>query len=168
MKKLWVIFTAAGSAAVLVGCATPASITRTPLGPSPQAERTSDSEGTLEVFTAKRQENNVGYEFSYNQRTGYEVYDSRGAKVKTVLNNNEKEFRADAPEPVRLPEGQYTVKALAAVGLGEWVSVPVIVKPGETTEVHLNGQWRPPADAPAKELVQSPGGFPMGWRADGQ
>ncbi len=97
MKKLWVTLLAAGGAAALCGCSTPASITQTPVGPSPFAERTGGADGVLEVFTAKQQENNVGYEFSYNQRTGYEVYDSRGAKIKTVLDNNEKEFRANAP-----------------------------------------------------------------------
>jgi len=163
MKTLCFLLLAALGAA-LCGCGSPASLTLTPLGPSPSAARTADPDGALEVFTAKRQQNNVGYEFSYNQRTGYEIYDARGARVKTVLNNNEKEFRANAPIPVRLPPGQYTVKALAAVGLGEWVSVPVIIKPGQTTEIHLNGQWRPPADTPASEVVQSPAGFPLGWR----
>ena len=69
--------------------------------------------------------------------------------------------------PLRIFRETAHVKALAAVGLGEWVSVPVVIESGKTTEVHLNGQWKGPAGAPQGELVYSPSGFPMGWKAGG-
>ncbi len=67
---------------------------------------------------------------------------------------------------IHLRAGKYTVKALAAVGYGEWLSVPVVVEAGKTTEVHLNGQWKAPDSTWGEDLVFSPSGLPMGWRAN--
>ena len=108
----------------------------------------------------------MGFEFPYDQRTDYYIYDSGGKETQHVADNNKGHFEA-VPRRIQLPPGNYSVKALAAVGLGEWITVPVVIEPGRTTEVHLNGAWRPPADTPKRDLVQSPGGFPMGWRAPG-
>ena len=146
------------------GCAT-ATAWRTPIGPNQQAAKTESQTGTLRVFSAKEKEANVGFAFPHEERTDYYIYDSSGNEVKGVFDNNKGEFEP-TPRGVRLAPGTYNVRALAAVGMGEWVSVPVVIEAGRTTEVHLNGQWRPPADAPRNEVVYSPAGFPMGWRAE--
>ncbi|HEY3857601.1 MAG TPA: hypothetical protein VGO67_24730 [Verrucomicrobiae bacterium] len=164
MKKPWIIAMAA-VAGMLSGCAT-STVLRVPVGPDPASASVGGVDGTLKVFSAKEQEDNVGFENPYNQRTDYYVYDSNGKEAQHVTDNNKGHFEA-IPRGIELPPGRYSVKALAAVGLGEWVTVPVVIESGRTTEVHLNGSWRPPSDTPQREIVQSPGGFPMGWRAPG-
>ncbi len=93
------------------------------------------------------------------------IYDSNGNETTRVSDNNKGEFEA-TPRPIQLNPGPYRVKALAAVGMGEWITVPVVIESGRTTEVHLNGHWKPPVDTPENQLVHAPAGFPMGWRAD--
>ncbi len=161
MKKQFIIC-AAGFLAMIVGCSTP-SIVQAPVGPDPLALKSADSDGTLQVFSAMEQENNVGFEFPYDQRTDYFVYDSNGNVIRRVYNNNKGHYEP-TPAAVRLQPGTYRIRSLAAVGMGEWETVPVVIEPGRTTEVHLNGHWKPPADTPDRELVHSPAGFPMGWR----
>lgn len=164
MKKHRIIAMAA-VAGLLSGCAT-STVLRVPVGPDPASASVGSVDGTLKVYSAKEQENNVGFEFPYNQRTDYSIYDSNGNVVEHITDNNTGHFEA-VPRGIQLSPGNYNVKALAAVGFGEWVTVPVVIKSGRTTEVHLNGSWRPPTDTPQREIVQSPGGFPMGWRAPG-
>jgi len=45
------------------------------------------------------------------------------------------------------------------------VDVPVIIKPGQTTSVHLDGEWTPPVNIPKDQIVDGPSG-PMGWQAE--
>jgi hypothetical protein len=162
MKKQFVILTA-GILAITSGCSTPTAL-RVAVGPDPSIVKNVDTDGTLRVFSATEEENDVGFETPYDQRTDYYIYAANGKEIRRVLNNNKGHFE-DRPRGIRLPPGTYRIKALAAVGLGEWVIVPVVIEPGRTTGVHLNGHWRPPANTPKDELVPSPAGFPMGWRA---
>jgi hypothetical protein len=164
MKKIMMIFWAGIAAVVVAGCASGGAAINTPVGPNPTAAKSDDANGILKVFSAKEKEDTVGFEFPYSERTDYYIYDAQGNEVKGVHNNNQGEYGA-VPKGIQLPPGHYKIKALAAVGLGEWVTVPVVVESGKTTEVHLNGQWKSPADAPGNELVYSPSGFPMGWKA---
>lgn len=157
------VLSAAVIVAMLSGCSTPI-VLNVPVGPDPSVATIAGPNGVLQVFSEKEEENDVGYEFPYHQRTDYYIYDSNGKKRERVNDNNIGHFES-TPRGIRLPAGTYTVKALAAVGLGEWVTVPVVIEAGRTTGVHLNGSWRPPADTPKSQLVQSPAGFPMGWRA---
>jgi len=159
------ILAASAIIGLLSGCAT-STVLHVPIGPDPASTSVGTVDGTLTVYSAKEQENNVGFEFPYNQRTDYYIYDSSGKEAEHITDNNKGHFEA-VPRGIELSPGKYNVKALAAVGLGEWVTIPVVIESGRTTEVHLNGSWRPPADAPQHDIVQSPGGFPMGWRASG-
>ena len=165
MKAIITILAGVMAAALAVGCASSGTALHTPVGPSPAVAKTGDEDGLLKVFSAKEKEDVVGNEFPYSERTAYAIYDSQGNEVKGVQNNNKGEYGAE-PKGIRLAPGTYHVKALAAVGMGEWVSVPVVIEAGRTTEVHLNGQWRSPSDTPENELVYSPSGFPMGWKAE--
>jgi hypothetical protein len=163
MKKQFALF-AAGILVMISGCSTPTAL-QVPVGPTPMVAKNTDPDGMLKVFSATEQENNVGFEFPYNQRTDYYIYDSNGNEITRVSDNNKGEFEA-TPRPIQLNPGTYRVKALAAVGMGEWITVPVVIESGRTTEVHLNGHWKPPVDTPENQLVHAPAGFPMGWRAD--
>jgi hypothetical protein len=163
MKKTQVILVA-GIIAVLSGCSSPTSFLREPVGPNPFVTKTADSNGVLQVFSATKAENDVGFETAYYQRTDYTIYDPNGKLIQRVRDNNRGHFDG-TPRAIRLPPGMYTIKALAAIGLGDWITVPVMIESGRTTDVHLNGHWRPPADSPETALVHSPSGLPIGWRA---
>ena len=66
------------------------------------------------------------------------------------------------PRLVSLPAGQYYVKARAADYM--WVKVPVTIKRGLITKVHLDDQWMPPTDIASRQVVSLPNGKPVGWR----
>ena len=137
---------------------------RAPIGPNPIVAAKAGSNGDLQVFSATVEQNDVGYEFPYFQRTDYYIFDSNGKQREHVSDNNRGHFD-DTPRAIQLPPGTYKVKALMAEGFGQWMILPVVVEPGRTTRVHLNGHWEPPPDTPKSELVQAPGRGPVGWRA---
>ena len=45
------------------------------------------------------------------------------------------------------------------------VSVPVVIKPNETTRVVLQPGWKPGGTVAKADLVQTPNGYFVGWRA---
>jgi hypothetical protein len=156
------LFLAASMLAILSGCATSPTMLREPVGPDPFLKGTADSDGSLQVFTATEEEDDVGFVDPYPQRTDYSIYSWSGKLLQHV------QYRGhfdETPRVVRLKPGMYRISALAAVGLGDWISLPVVVDAGRTTSVHLNGHWKPPADSPGSALVYSPSGRPIGWRA---
>lgn len=163
MKKTCVIL-AGIVTAIISGCASQPTVVQVAVGPDPFIATQPSPKGTLQVFTATAEENNVGTEFPYYERTSYDIYDSSGNLIKHVRDNNKGEFVA-SPRREYLTPGIYRIKALAAIGTGEWMMVSVVVEPGRTTEVHLNGHWAPPSDTPGSALVYAPAGFPLGWRA---
>jgi hypothetical protein len=163
MKTILVIL-AAAVVGMLAGCSTTPTELREPVGPDPFADRSADHDGVLRVFTATDEENDVGFQTPYGQRTDYAIYDWNGRLLTHVRDNNKGHFDG-TPRAMHLPPGIYRIRALAAVGLGEWISVPVVIESGRTTDVHLNGHWRPPADSPETALVHAPEGSPIGWRA---
>ena len=138
-----------------------------PVGPNPSIAPNGGANGELTVYTATEQEHNVGNQTAFDQRTPCTIYDSNGREIKDVNDNNTSEF-LPLPRTLALPPGTYRVRALLAVGFGERVLVPVVIEAGRNTEVHLNGHWRPPSDAPQDKLVLGPAGFPIGWRAASQ
>jgi len=73
-------------------------------------------------------------------------------------------YYARAPRRVTLPAGRYLVKAQAKDYF--WVDVPVIIERGQTTRVHLDDNWKLPAETPKTELVSFPNGNPVGWQAE--
>lgn len=163
MRMRIIVLLTAATLAMASGCSTP-TVVQAPVGPAPYAGKSSDSDGTLLVYSATEEHSDVGFAFPYNQRTDYSICDSQGKEIQRIYNNNKGQFEP-IPKPVRLEPGIYRVKALAAVGEGELLTVRVVIEPGRTTEVHLNGHWKPPTTTPENELVRAPGGFPMGWRA---
>jgi hypothetical protein len=164
MKKQLIIL-AAGIIGLMCGCSSP-TVLQQPIGPDPSIAKTGGFNGALLVFSAKEQQSDVrSDEYAYNRHSDYDIYDSSGTRIQRVSNNGTESFNT-APKPIQLPAGTYRVKALSSVGDGEWVTVPVVIESGRTTEVHLNGHWNPPPNTPENELVHAPTGFPMGWRAN--
>jgi len=143
-----------------VGCAsTPVALA--PVGPDPAGNKSMATDGGLQVFSSLvgRTE---GDNPTWYQHTDYYVYDLRGRLVKRVKNNVG--YYAEAPRRVILPAGRYLVKAQANDYLR--VSVPVTIKRGQTTSVHLDDSWTFPGDAPKTKLVRLPNGSPVGWQAE--
>jgi hypothetical protein len=159
MKRVY-IFLGAGVVSLLIGCAsTPVALA--PVGPNPVGSESMAPEGGLQVFSSLvgRSE---GDNPTWYQHTDYYVYDLHGKLVKHV--DNATGYYAEAPRRVTLPAGRYLVKAQANDYF--WVEVPVTIERGQTTRVHLDDNWKLPAQTPKTELVSLPNGNPVGWHAE--
>ncbi len=148
-----------GAIPLLTSCATQ-PIALAPVGPAPWAGvPSSEPDGRLQVFTETQEY--YDDDVYYFPHSPYNIYTVEGKRVKYVWNH--RNYEQDTPEVVTLPAGQYVVKAEAA--LYGPVSVPVVIKPGETTRVILQPGWKPSGPYAASDLVQMPNGYPIGWRA---
>ena len=124
------------------------------------------SKGELQVFSCLDEESDDQNQGSQDpvwyQHSDYSIYNLHGKLVKRV--NNTTGHYEQAPRRVALPAGVYLVKTQASDYL--WVDVPVTIKLGQTTRVHLDDDWKLPADVSKTELVSLPNGKPVGWQAD--
>jgi hypothetical protein len=123
------------------------------IGPNPSPASVVDT-GRLIVYTEERRapddENQSSLHRPYlvldgSQKVALEVDNFTGADV------------------IALPAGHYTVRVDA--DQRRTVSVPVRIVTGRTTEVHLDGKWRPER-ANTAALIQGPDGSLLGFRAD--
>jgi hypothetical protein len=94
------------------------------------------------------------------QHANYTLYDQKGKRVRQI--NNALGRYASRPATVSLPPGRYLVKTESSGYFR--VKVPVAIVAGQTTRVHLDGQWHPTM-ASAARVVTLPGGSPVGWLA---
>ena len=141
------------------GCSsTPLAVA--PVGPNPFGVNNHAQDGQLEVFSAITGRSE-GDDPAWFQHTGYSLYDAQGRKVKRV--DNTVGYYASRPRVISLPPGKYIVKAEAKDFRA--VEVPVTVKAGKTTRVHLDGNWHP-ANASSASVVDLPSGAPVGWKTD--
>ena len=108
-----------------------------PMGPVTTVPRHAAHGGFLIVYTPI-EEPRVFPDTMYAPHRGYEIFDSRGNLVRTVLNHVG--AWDESPDLVTLPPGRYTVKAESATGNS--LVVPVIVKADRPTSVNL--EWREP------------------------
>src|SRR5262249_6677707 len=124
----------------------------------------SGTSGTLQVFSALDSApdfNNSPYRSRYSD---YKVYSSDGAElVKAVRNDSGKLI--EGPPRVELAIGKYRVIARAN-GYGE-VTVPVVIKPSQTTAIHLEGShwWPKSSQIFDANPVRLPSGQIVGWPA---
>jgi hypothetical protein len=149
---------------VLLGCAS-APVVIAPVGPNPVGARIVSAEGRLLVYSGLEaesdNENQGGFDNpAWYQHTDYNIYTRDGKLVRHVENSIG--HYEQAPRLVSLPTGQYYVKARAADYM--WVKVPVTIKRGLITKVHLDDQWMPPTDIASSQVVSLPNGKPVGWR----
>lgn len=110
--------------------------------------------GSLQVFTALTERNDSGIQYLYPQN--YFIYQTN-TMLKAAVNSA---LMSEQPSVVDLPPGDYVVRA-PADGFG-WVQVPVVIKAGALTEVHLDRRWRPGDWRSSTNLVTMPDGSPMG------
>ncbi len=163
MKTTYYLWAAAVSLALVAGCATTPPVTVSQVGPNPNGLTINSEKGGLEVYSRLSQrsddQNQGSTDPIWYQHTSYAIYNTDGSLVKNVQNAP---WHYDkAPARVMLPPGDYLVKARSADYF--WVRVPVVVKSGEVTRVHLDDLWSPPADAAKGAVVRMPNGRPIGW-----
>lgn len=142
---------------LMAGCSTtPMAVA--PVGPNPNGAETQRNQGQLEVysFMAGHAEGNNP---TWYQHTDYTIYDQAGREVEHIRNSLGR--YESVPRQISLPPGRYIVKAEAK----DWslVSVPIVVKAGRVTKVHLDDAWRPAVAA--ANVVRLPNGQPVGWSA---
>jgi hypothetical protein len=160
MKKSILIMMGAAVAILVTGCST-TPMAFAPVGPNPAGFQAITARGQLEVFSALS-ERTEGNNPNWYQHSDYYLYDSHGRRLEHVDNNTG--HYDQSPRLLNLPPGRYIVEARAKDMLR--AEVPVVIKPGEITRVHLDGNWQPPSDTPMPKLVNAPAGYPVGWRVD--
>jgi hypothetical protein len=155
MKWLNSVFVLAAACAT-AGCASQRGLTVTgTVGPG---GRTGLRLGGLEVYTATERHRD-GDNTYYYPHSAYVICDTHGVRVKSVVNHIG--VMDETPTFVSLPQGHYIVVAQAD-RYGQ-VRIPVVVRPGGATVVHLDRGWQPPPDAEATDIVRMPDGEPIGW-----
>lgn len=124
--------------AAFAGCATRTStVVNEPVGPDLARPKINLSQGSgqLVVYSALETVSPVSSDFPTH--TAYDIYDEDGKLVQRVDNRSGSFYQT--PATVRLAPGNYQVKARATNhGL---VTVPVIVKEGESTVLDLDGTY---------------------------
>ncbi len=117
--------------------------------------------GWLRVYTAT-DAHEIGDNTYYYTHTGYHIYGEDGKLWKYIPNHT-----GDMDESVadvQIPEGNYKISAQSEAY--NFVFVPVIIRAGKTTDIHLETTWKAPAGTPTNELVYLPDGYPVGWKSD--
>jgi hypothetical protein len=163
----------------LVGCATAEKVAvLEPVGPAPGQTVKPQSKGSLQVFSArKRTPTNVNAEeffwnndygknefLLYPAHTDYTITTPDG-KVVTQVHNATDLFDAQ-PARVSLAPGFYKVLAQAEEFARdrERVELPVEIKAGQTTTVHLAADWNARARSKDTNMVRMSNGQVVGWR----
>jgi hypothetical protein len=170
----------AGAMVWLVGCASPSRVVVVePVGPAPAGTPHETSNGSLVVYSARTPaEVDVNTEtwlwnndFGKNEflqepaHTDYTIYTQDGAVLRHV--RNARSMNADTPTLVTLPVGTYKVEArgLDCASNRVRVLMTVVIRPGETTMAHLEGDWNPLSQDGEAQLAKLPCGRVIGWRA---
>jgi hypothetical protein len=132
------------------------------VGPNPYGLRSQSVSGQLEVFS-RLEGHSEGNNPPWYQHADYYICDQQGHELQHV--DNTVGYYAQAPRVVTLSPGQYLIKSPAKNAF--WLKVPVVIRPGRVTKVHLDGDWATPANTPDAKLVLAPSGYPVGWRVNG-
>src|ERR1039458_114238 len=170
----------AGAMVWIAGCASVSHLVVVePVGPGPTEGSHGTGEGALVIYSARasadvdintaewRWNNDFGKnEFLYEPaHSDYTIYAQNGEVFKRV--RNARDMNDDTPKVVTLPAGSYKVEAQALDCDSSRVKVllTVVVKPGQTTTAHLEGDWNPGVQDKETELATLPCGRIIGWRA---
>lgn len=142
---------------VFVSCASE-PVTVKPVGPAPVSGSNISSTGSLQVFSAT-ETHQIGENCYYYPHTGYKIFSESGKLLRYIPNHSCVED--ETPSYVSLPAGHYTVKAESI--FYPTVMVPVIIKEGRMTQVHLDSDRKLPANASEDQIVRLPDGRVVGW-----
>jgi hypothetical protein len=150
---------AMSAAMLLAACASVQPIAL-PETAGPQPARLYPREGTLKVYSAT--ERHSDGDLAYYPHSDYRILTRDGRVFKEVRNAISPSD--EIPATVTLPSGAYTVVAESETS--GMVTVPVVVRTGRTTVLHLerDKDWTPPALARESDLIHLPNGQPIGFR----
>jgi hypothetical protein len=125
-------------AVIATGCASNSTIPGKSTATSATLQSSNEKMGTLIVFSEWDRLSNSS-DSVWIRHTDYSIYDADGNLVRQVKNHN---MGPDSrPVALQLPAGKYVVKARKQ-GSG-WVSVPVILAAGNTSDIYLDDSSRP-------------------------
>jgi hypothetical protein len=150
-------------AALVCACASSRSVSLAPIGPAP-IPATSNPTGTLLVYSAYDISAPGAGDYEHRRHfSDYKILTKDGKFLARV--HNDTGSVVEQPKPVQLASGTYLVRA-DSNGYGI-VTVTVVLVPGRTTVVHLEGGDTWPTDAGFNDAnaVRMPGGRIVGWRA---
>jgi hypothetical protein len=149
-----------GLIAAASGCATLAPLAVVPPNAvgSPVAQSGS-GQGDLIVYSATFAP--TLEEGEYPVHTDYSIATTSDRLLEHVANRTGSFDKH--PATISLESGEYHVRAQYA--RGGFVRIPVVIKPGKTTTVDLDGAAKPQGISTALEPIRLPNGDVIGWRA---
>jgi hypothetical protein len=139
-------------------------LTLAPIGPAPAGGSRvvpPAAGGQLQVFT-ETDEYEYDHDVPFFPHRDYQIYTTEGKHLMRVWNSHTHED--ETPVIVDLPAGKYVIKADAEF-YGP-VTVPVVIRPNQTTKVILQPGWSPGKTVASSEVVRMPNGYAVGWRGD--
>lgn len=158
MKTIQILLGVAVASA-LAGCSS-VPLVLDPVGPAPNRAATTPADGHLVVYTATETRPLADSTFYY-PHSAYHIYAASGKLWKYVPNHIGD--MDQSPSLVAIPAGSYTL--LAESDSYGRVTVPVVIKPGRTTEVNLETRGRRKTDGTNEtSVVRLPNGYIVGWR----
>ena len=161
-RQLLMIAGVLSAAGMLVSCTT-TPVQLSAVGPEPPVIHSALGQGSLVVYSdtePKRLDNGPPF---YVHKS-YLIEDQSGRILRWVPNHLGD--MDEVPARVILPAGTFQIVA-ESTGYGQ-VHVPVVIEPGRTTAVHLDGDWKPSEEPTnAADLVRLPDAEIVGWRAPG-
>jgi hypothetical protein len=160
------------------GCASPSKVSQLPgVGPTPSLAAPNATVGFLQVYSAREQlPININGEvfFANNDygrndfrdgtaHTDYSLYSKDGELLLHVP--NARGMNDADPTRLKLAPATYQVRAEAADSDGavSTIMVPVCVEPGQTTLVHLDGNWYSRTTGTGDQWVRLADGTIVGW-----
>ena len=149
----------------LSGCASSEhGLTLAPVGPAPTSINASTTEGSLLVYSAFQTTADFNRTPYRRQYTDYRILSSDGHEVLQMV-HNDNGLLINGPKQVALAVGEYRVVARAN-GYGT-VNVPVVIRAGQSTIVHLEGSvwWPKSSGVYESDPVRLPKGEIVGWPA---
>jgi hypothetical protein len=158
-------FTVLFAVSLFTGCVSSEhGLTLAPVGPAPASTNPSGNQGYLLVYSAFQTTADFNRTPYRRQYSDYQILSSDGKEVVQTV-HNDTGLLINGPKQVNLPVGQYRVVARAN-GYGT-VTVPIVVRPGQSTLVHLEGSvWWPKSSAiHDSNPVRLPKGEIVGWPA---
>jgi hypothetical protein len=162
--KLLLATTALAGTAFLSGCVSHGpALVLDPVGPPPLASAGVGSAGTLVVYSAFEQGAEFNSPYYRRQFSDYKILSTDGKLFQPV--HNDSGTLREAPKRVQLPVGTYQIVARA--NSYREVTVPVVIRAGQVTMVHLEGSpaWPSGGELANSNPVRLPGGEIAGWRA---
>jgi len=132
-----------------------------PVGPVPNGPVGTAPGGYLKVYSATVQ-HEVDDNMYYYPHRSYFIYDAQGKDMIKRVQNHVGTMD-ETPALVALAPGRYKVLA-DDEGYGR-IMFPVVIRPRQTTVLHLDGAWEPPAHTSDSEVVRLPDGEYIGWSA---